>query len=186
VFSDPAIICNLAADHTELRMYTIVFESEKNFELRVNQTNGEWTINGKKANIDIHEVNPNLFNLIIDGSSYNIEVVQNNGNSATKLLKVNGNQVSAELRTSLDELLNKMGMNKAQLDSIKDIKAPMPGLILKIMAETGKSIKKGEPILILEAMKMENVIKSPVDGVIKKVLVKEKDSVPKNQVLIEF
>ena len=62
----------------------------------------------------------------------------------------------------------------------------MPGLILKIMAEPGQSIKKGEPILILEAMKMENVIKSPVDGVIKKVLVKEKDSVPKNQVLIEF
>ena len=62
----------------------------------------------------------------------------------------------------------------------------MPGLILEIQTEAGKKVKKDEPLIILEAMKMENVLCSPVDGIIKEILVNTKQTVEKNSVLIKF
>jgi biotin carboxyl carrier protein len=62
----------------------------------------------------------------------------------------------------------------------------MPGLIVDIKVEAGQEVKKGDPILILEAMKMENIIKSPGDGVVKAIKVNPRDNVEKNQVLIQF
>jgi biotin carboxyl carrier protein len=79
-----------------------------------------------------------------------------------------------------------MGMNAAGSGNLKEIKAPMPGLILDLKVAPGDPVKKGDVLLILEAMKMENSIKSPGDGVVKEVKVSLKQSVEKNQVLIQF
>lgn len=62
----------------------------------------------------------------------------------------------------------------------------MPGLVLKLIVTEGEEIKKGDSVLILEAMKMENIIKAPVDGRIKSIRVKVKEAVEKNQVLLEL
>jgi biotin carboxyl carrier protein len=62
----------------------------------------------------------------------------------------------------------------------------MPGLILQIQTSVGAAVKKGEVLVILEAMKMENAIKSPVDGTIKAIPVTGGKSVEKNQVLVQF
>ena len=67
-----------------------------------------------------------------------------------------------------------------------DIKAPMPGKVLSVVVTEGDEVKKGDAILILEAMKMENVLKAEGDCIIKKVLVNKEESVEKNQVLIEL
>lgn len=66
------------------------------------------------------------------------------------------------------------------------IKAPMPGLVLKIMISENQDINEGDSVLILEAMKMENVIKSPGTGKVKIIKVKERDAVEKNEVLVEL
>jgi biotin carboxyl carrier protein len=76
---------------------------------------------------------------------------------------------------------------KRSVDTINtDVKAPMPGKVIQILVKEGDSIEKGNGILILEAMKMENVLKAESDCVIKKILVKTGDSVEKNQILIEL
>jgi biotin carboxyl carrier protein len=62
----------------------------------------------------------------------------------------------------------------------------MPGLVLKIMVEPGQEVSKGDGLLILEAMKMENIIKAPTDGVVKSIEVEQSNAVEKNQVLIKF
>ena len=62
----------------------------------------------------------------------------------------------------------------------------MPGLILEIHVRIGQAVNEDDPLLILEAMKMENVITSPRDGIIKSISVKKSESVDKNQLLIEF
>ena len=62
----------------------------------------------------------------------------------------------------------------------------MPGLIIKIWVNEGDEVKKGDALLILEAMKMENVIKSPRDGKVKKLNVQLKQAMEKNQVMLEF
>ena len=62
----------------------------------------------------------------------------------------------------------------------------MPGLILEILVTKSVKVKKGDPIIILEAMKMENILTSPIDGVIKNIEVKAQQTVEKNNVLIRF
>jgi len=68
----------------------------------------------------------------------------------------------------------------------KMIYAFIPGTIIKIFVKERHRVKKGEPILIFQAMKMNNIITAPINGVIKKVYVKVGDMVPKSQVLIEI
>ena len=62
----------------------------------------------------------------------------------------------------------------------------MPGLIIQLLVKDGDEVKSGDTLLILEAMKMENIIKAPGDATVKSVKVRKGDGVEKNQVLIEF
>ena len=71
-------------------------------------------------------------------------------------------------------------------DLSKMLISPMPGLIKNISVEKGQKIKKGEQIVIIEAMKMENILKSEKDCLIKEILVKEGDSVSADEILINF
>jgi biotin carboxyl carrier protein len=77
-------------------------------------------------------------------------------------------------------------MNNLNSQAAKEIKAPMPGLIFDIKVKEGDEVKKGDAVLILEAMKMENILKSPGDGTVKSIKIKKGQSVEKNQVLIQF
>ena len=77
-------------------------------------------------------------------------------------------------------------MNNLTKSKINVLKAPMPGLVLKILIAEGQEIKKGDGLIVLEAMKMENIIKSSGDCTIKKINVVVKQAVEKNQVLMEF
>ena len=79
-----------------------------------------------------------------------------------------------------------MGFETGTTKKVNEIKAPMPGLILDINVEIGQEVKEDDPLLILEAMKMENALTSPRDGVIKSISVTKGDAVDKNQLLIEF
>jgi len=62
----------------------------------------------------------------------------------------------------------------------------MPGLVLDIIVSPGQSVNKGDNLLILEAMKMENVIKSPIDGIIKSIEVDKGNPISKSQVLVTY
>ncbi len=64
--------------------------------------------------------------------------------------------------------------------------AKMPGMVLNILVDEGQEVKKGDALIVLEAMKMENILKSPVDGVIKKIAINKGVAVEKNQLLIQF
>jgi len=69
---------------------------------------------------------------------------------------------------------------------VNSIKAPMPGLIIDLKVKEGDVVKLNDPLIVLEAMKMENIIKSPGEGTVKVVKVRKGQSVEKSQVLIEF
>ncbi len=71
-----------------------------------------------------------------------------------------------------------------QAPNPKEIKSYIPGTILKISVKVGKKLKEGDPILVLEAMKMRNQITMPFDGKIKEICVKEGDRIPKNELMI--
>ena len=87
---------------------------------------------------------------------------------------------------ALDELIKSMGIERGRTKLVNAIKAPMPGLILEINVSVGQEVKENDPLLILEAMKMENCFLSPRDGVIKSIAVEKGNAVDKGQLLIEF
>ncbi|WP_353717646.1 biotin/lipoyl-containing protein [Dyadobacter sp. 676] len=145
-----------------------------------------WFIDGNAFEGDIVALGENRFHVIRNNRSYNIEVIDRNPAGKTTHLLINGQHYHTTTRDDLDLLLEKMGMQNASSQKINNVKAPMPGLIQSINVAEGDSIAKGDNLLVLVAMKMENVIKSSGSGVIKSLKVTPGQIVEKNQVLLEF
>ena len=115
-----------------------------------------------------------------------IEVIDINYDLKTIKFRHNHNNHTVQYKNNLDLTLDKMGI-KRSFDAINtDVKAPMPGKVLQVLVNSGDQVKKGDPLLILEAMKMENVLKSDSDCTIKEVNVSALENVEKNQLLIEL
>jgi len=126
------------------------------------------------------------FRVLIDGQSLNVEAIEGPDESGAMTVKVGG--VLREV-TVLDEralLLDKMGMNTSDSGADLQLCAPMPGKVLSVLVEAGQDVKVGDSLLILEAMKMENVIKSAVDGTIEDVNAKAGLAVEKGELLVAF
>jgi biotin carboxyl carrier protein len=162
----------------------IVTAGGRQFEFE--EERGTILYNSEPVEIDIQNVGPNYFHVIHKNQSYKVEVLSINRPEKTLRLKVNSNQYDVALSDQYDRLLQKLGLDKALSSQVAELKAPMPGLVLQILAQEGQQVSKGDNLLILEAMKMENMIKSPVDGIIKGLKIKAGDKVEKNQTLILF
>ena len=164
--------------------------------LQVISPNGkQWSVDVDKSEIlvdqqpfawDIAVIRPGTYHIIKDNVSYSAEIISADIKNKTFEIKINGRHHHLTLKDRFDLLLDKMGMSQANAQVINEVKAPMPGLIVAIKVAAGQEVKKGEPLLILEAMKMENILKSPGDGVVKSIQVNLRDNVEKNQVLISF
>jgi biotin carboxyl carrier protein len=150
------------------------------------KTNAGLLLNGQRFTADIVPIRENRFHVIHENQSYEAEVVQANPAGKAFTLKINGSLYNVSVRDRFDQLLEQLGMANGTASQVKELKAPMPGLILSVAVAEGQEVKKGDPLLILEAMKMENIIKSPADGVVKGIKVRKGDSVEKNQVLVLF
>jgi len=135
---------------------------------------------------DLKWIEDRKIHLIRGNESIEAELLSIDRETKRLQIRIGHKKATLHLKDRFDLLLEKMGMSANASGNLKDIKAPMPGLILEIKVRPGDEVKKGEVVLILEAMKMENSIKSPGDGVVKELKVSLKQSVEKNQVLIQF
>jgi biotin carboxyl carrier protein len=153
--------------------YTIEFENDK--------TKG--TINGKEFNLDMLKTEGEA-HIIYGNRSFRVVLEKQEGNDYT--LRVNGKRMQVQTKDKLALLLESMGLSNATEQKINLVKAPMPGLVLRVLVEPGQKVSKGDPLLVLEAMKMENMIKSPGDAVVSAIKANLGQAVEKNQVLIEF
>ncbi|TLU98980.1 acetyl-CoA carboxylase biotin carboxyl carrier protein subunit [Dyadobacter luticola] len=162
--------------------------SVRNFDIE-EQKDG-WHIAGELFDGDIARLgdsgSSNRFHVIWKNKSYNIEVLEVNQAEKTAKLLINGTPYYTSAKNRLDLLLEGMGMQNNASQKLNNVKAPMPGLIQSVSVSEGEQISKGDSLLVLVAMKMENVIKSPGNGVIKSLKVASREIVEKNQVLLEF
>jgi biotin carboxyl carrier protein len=97
---------------------------------------------------------------------------------------VNNDNYTVALRDQYDELLHALGMDEMNTHKVNDLKAPMPGLVTNINVVEGQEVDKGDVLVTLEAMKMENTLKCTAKAVVKKIAVKKGSAVEKNQILI--
>jgi acetyl/propionyl-CoA carboxylase alpha subunit len=158
--------------------------NHKEFEIKQGKSPDVFFINGEEIKLDLLKLKEGSFHVIQNYRSYNIEVLGINSDAKTIELRVNNNNYAVQLKDQYDELLHQLGMDELSSNKVNDLKAPMPGLVVAINVSEGQSVKKGDVLITLEAMKMENTLKAVSDALVKKVAVKKGSAVEKNEVLI--
>jgi biotin carboxyl carrier protein len=154
--------------------------------LQLNKKGEDYLQGDQKLELDIYQIDDRHWHVLYGDRSYRILLHEVDAVKHDVILSINGKKTKIHLRSRLARLLKELGLENALETKVESILAPMPGLIHSIIAQEGDTIKKGEPLLILEAMKMENVIKAPVDVVVEKIHVTEKAAVDKNALLMSF
>jgi len=164
-------------------MLKITLNDKHEFDIQLATDN--ITVNGKEFHPDLIKISDTQYHLLLNHKSYNI-TVSNGIDNKHLVIKVNGNSYTVNIKDQYDLLLQELGMDAALETKAEDIKAPMPGLVLDVLVNAGDEVVKDTPLIILEAMKMENMIKASATAIVDKIHIKPKDAVEKGQVLISF
>ena len=138
------------------------------------------------AVLDVVKIGSSNFHLLHDYKAYSISLLESDLLNKRLKIVVNGNTYDIKIEDEYDQQVNKMGLLAGTSQKVNSIMAPMPGLIIDVMVREGQEILEGTPLLVLSAMKMENIIVSQGDGIIKSIAIKKEDTVEKGQVLIEI
>ena len=158
----------------------------RNIELEQN-SDGSYvvTLDGERHEVDARRFEGGTWSLIIDGHSYDVEleVSGKNESEGEYVALVRGSVIELSVQ---DERKNRLRFqdNIGSREGPQVVKAPMPGKIVKVLVEEGQEVAENDPIIIIEAMKMENELRAVKDGVISKIMVGEGDTVEGNSKLI--
>ena len=155
--------------------------NDRTFEIEVN-IEGEVVVDGQPLTIDFHPVaGQPVYSLLVNGRSY--EAYVNPLDDGLQVLlqgRLYPVTVEDERTKRLRESSSGQPITKGEIH----VKAPMPGLVVATLVEPGHAVEKGELLIILESMKMQNELKAVRSGMISRVRVKAGDSVEQNQVLM--
>ena len=124
------------------------------------------------------------YHLILDGVSFRCRVIALDRHAKRLTVEVNRRRFTVELADRYDQLVDRMGLAGDPVQATNEVIAPMPGLILDILCTAGQEVEAGTPLVILEAMKMENVLKASGTGRIREIRVELREAVEKRQLLI--
>ena len=165
-------------------MLEIKVNGNRTYEVEL--LDGETSINGQSLSPDIVKNDLGEWHILVDGKGYRARVLEHDLEKKTMKIMVNGNEYQIGIRDRYDQLLHDLGMDDITSKKISDIKAPMPGLVLDVMVSPGDEVDEGSTVLVLEAMKMENVIKSPGAGIVDQVKVEKGEAIEKGSLMISF
>lgn len=127
-----------------------------------------------------------FFTITYKGNKFRGEVMADKREAGSLTIKLNHRVFEVKKTGPLDELIANMGLDVPKVRKLKQLKAPMPGRVVGLSIEVGQEINVGDPLLTLEAMKMENVLKAEGTGVVKEIRISTQEVVEKGAVLIEF
>jgi len=136
--------------------------------------------------MDIISTGPNRWHMLWNNQSYSLMLLSHDAEEKKISLRVNDRILELSYRSETDVLLQKLGFSATAGKKANQLKSPMPGLVVDIRVKAGDRVAAGDPVIVLEAMKMENLLKAPADALVKKIAVEMKQSVEKGQLLIEF
>ena len=133
--------------------------------------------------INFIQLNTNTYSLLLNNKSYYISI-----NKQNHQFEVNINHIPClvDVQDIHDVLLKTIGMDKKNLSKLGEVQALIPGLVSKLFVIEGENVKIGQKLIILEAMKMENEIASPINGTIKKIYIQSGDKIDKGSIIMEI
>jgi len=138
-------------------------------------------VNGEVLEFDVRRGSgPEHFSLILDGRSYQVWMETVN---QSRRVHLSGFDYDIRVEDERTHRLRQLAASKSTSQGAGQIVAPMPGLVVKTLVEPGQSVSKGDGILIVEAMKMENEIRSPLSGTVKEIRVSSRQAVEKGEIL---
>lgn len=138
--------------------------------------NFSFTINGNKYDVEVKDIESNIAQIEVNGTIYEVEVHREVKKTKTPTL------VRPEIQTKRIE--SKIKKNISVSSTV--LKAPLPGVIMKIFVNQNDMVKKGQKLLMYEAMKMENELLATKDGVVQAIKVTEGENILEGQDLIEI
>ena len=147
---------------------------------------GQVQFSDKDIDCDVRQIGPHSWHVLTGDRSHVVYLNRYEEEERKLRLRVDGIDHFFQVKDQHQQLLEKMGLSSLSKKKLKELKAPMPGLVVRILANEGDEIPKGGSLLVLEAMKMENIIKSPEEVTIASIEVSAGDAVEKNQSLIKF
>lgn len=163
-------------------MYTATIK-ENRFDIELGEVE---TLNSASISSQLKPNPDGGFLFEYNGKKVIADLVRIDREAKQVVLRITGKKYVVQIKEPVDILLERLGMKNVGAKKVNNLKAPMPGLISKLMVKEGDIVKQGEPLLILEAMKMENVFKAIADVKIKSIKVSEKQAVDKGAELITF
>jgi len=167
------------------KLYAHINRSEAPLVLERPTPDGPWIPAGVER-LDVQAVGAGTFSVLIDGRSVRATVVKEDRAAGLVKLRIGGRMYSVRLEDERARLVQALGLDKGRGGVVPELKAPMPGLVLNILVKVGDTVRKNDPLLVLEAMKMENLIKAPGDAVVTQVHAVQGRAVEKGQLLLSF
>jgi acetyl/propionyl-CoA carboxylase alpha subunit len=138
------------------------------------------------AQLDVVPDGPEHFHVLSEGRSFRSELLKADYAAHTFTFRIDGRRYTVRIADFYARLVQQLGMSAGGGHRANIVKAPMPGLVLRVLVQPGQSVQKGDALLILEAMKMENVIKAAGEGVVRSVKVQSGEAVEKGATLVEL
>lgn len=146
----------------------------------------EVLFDSREHGLEIYQQDNNEIYFRKAGKNFHAKLVNLNRYEKTMSVLMNGSYYHLDISDSVDLMIEEMGLELDASQNIKEIIAPMPGQVLEVLVKPGQEVEEGDGLLVLVAMKMENLIKSPIGGVISSIGIQAEEIVEKGQVLINF
>ena len=141
-------------------------------------------LDGSKKEFIVDRLSASIYTLILEGKPYKVFIESVEDNTCT--VSINGTQQQVIVKNERDQLLDLYGVSDTRQVMEKEVRAPMPGLVLDILVSEREEVSAGSGLLVLEAMKMENEIRASAAGIVTRIHVNPGDAVAKGDLLMEL
>ena len=163
-----------------MKLQARIDDTDYEFEIRESDGKLSANINGREYELESSEPEPNVFLFKESGKVYQAFVSPSSGSALQ--VRVGTNEFEVELTDP--KKLRGAGASSANTDGLAEIKTAMPGKVVRILKAKGETVTKGEGVIVVEAMKMQNEMRSPKDGTVTSLRVTEGQTVGAGDVLL--
>lgn len=143
------------------------------------------TVDGKPVRAELQRIDGTFHSLLLDEKPWTLDA-RPNDSPRSWIVHALGTEMEVEVVDERTRAIREMTRESGHVHGPKPVRAPMPGLIVRIDVEAGQSVSAGQGVAVIEAMKMENELKALSDAVVSRVLVSSGQAVEKGAVLVEF